>query len=288
MTGVGSRPGVALRAAELERVARAVAAISADGGRAAGVDLDRLARDAGWSRSRFDRVFRTAVGLSPERFVSAATLDFARRRLAECTVRDAAADAGLSGPSRLHDLCVSFEGLTPGEWRRRGQAVRIWFGFAPTAFGRALLARTERGICALFLGDEAECRADLAKRFPGADLVEDSPRIGPELRAIFDTEPRRDRPFHLDLRGTSLQLAVWEALLAVRAGELATYSDIARLAGRPDATRAVATAIGRNPVSYLIPCHRVLRKSGELGGYRWGVGRKRALLAVESELAAGA
>jgi AraC family transcriptional regulator of adaptative response/methylated-DNA-[protein]-cysteine methyltransferase len=274
----------ALGAAELERVALAIETIAGDGARAAAVDLDRLAARLRWSRDRFDRVFRAAVGLSPARFAAAATLDFARRRLAErATVLAASHDAGLSSASRLHDLCVSFEGLTPGEWRRRGAGLELRYGLGPSPFGQALIARSARGLCALFFGTREETVADLAARFPQARLREDSAGLAGELAAIFAPAPRSARPFHLDLRGTPLQLAVWEALLSIPAGQVESYSDLARRVGRPSAVRAVASAVGRNPVSYLIPCHRVLRSTGELGGYRWGLLRKRALLAVEAE-----
>ena len=273
---------MAVGAAELERVARAIEALCGDPDALAFVDLDAVASDLGWSRSRFDRVFREAVGLSPDRFLGAATLDLARRRLRSASVLETAGDLGLSSPSRLHDLCVTFEGATPGDWRRRGAELTIRWTMGPTAFGPALLARTARGICALFFGTREECTEDLAARFPEAELIEDDRALRPDLARIFDLDADRTRPFHLDLRGTALQLAVWEALLTLPPGDVTSYTEIARLAGRPDATRAVASAIGRNPVSYLIPCHRVLRRTGELGGYRWGLTRKRALLAVET------
>ncbi|QDU69428.1 methylated-DNA--[protein]-cysteine S-methyltransferase [Engelhardtia mirabilis] len=265
----------------VDRLATAIERIVAARGEP--LDLDRLALDLGLSRARLDRVFREHVGLSPARLAQLVTLERARGALAGGEgVLGAALGSGLSGPGRLHDLFVTVEGVTPGEWKRRAGGVHVTFGVAPTPFGACLLARTERGICALFFGDAGEMRADLAARFPEAELVEDHAAVADDLAAIFDPRPARRRPFHLDLRGTNLQLKVWEALLAIPTGAVTSYTEVARLAGRPDATRAVASAIGRNPVSWLIPCHRVLRRTGELGGYRWGLERKRAMLAVEA------
>jgi AraC family transcriptional regulator, regulatory protein of adaptative response / methylated-DNA-[protein]-cysteine methyltransferase len=262
-------------------VARSIAAIAARA--PAPVALDDLAAEAGMSAAHFQRVFSRWAGVSPKRFGQYLALDAARRLLAERrSVLDAAWAAGLSGPSRLHDLFVAWEAMTPGAYARRGAGLRIAWSRTESPFGLAVAAATDRGLCGLsFCGDGASeaALADLAARWPRASFREDSDAVAPFLAGIFE---RRRPPARLHLIGGPFQLKVWEALLQVPEGAVTTYSDLAAAAGRPGASRAVGTAVGRNPVAWLVPCHRVLRREGGLGGYHWGAEIKRAMLALEA------
>lgn len=255
--------------------------------------LSDVAAHLSLSESHLQRLFTRWAGISPKRFLQFVTARHARRLLRERrSVLDAAYASGLSGPGRLHDLIVNLHAVTPGELKREGEGVAIRFGIHPSPFGRCLIARTARGICALaFLdadGPDA-AREYLAERWPLAAL-----RWAPEesealARRIFRLErpaagSRRGdaAPIPLVLQGTNFQLRVWEALLRIPPGAVATYGDIATRIGEPGAARAVGAAAGRNPIAFLIPCHRVIRSTGAFGGYRWGETRKRALLAWES------
>lgn len=250
-------------------------------------DLAEIARHVGMSEYHFQRTFTRWAGISPKRFLQHLTLQAAKRSLADsASVLDAAYDVGLSGPSRLHDLFVTYEAVTPGEYKARGEGLTVRWGVHPSPFGACLLAATERGICHLsFLsGEPSDAPEDeLRRRFPEADL-EAAPEVTAPLAArIFAGSPGEEgAPLALHLRGTNFQLQVWKALLALPRGAVVTYGGLARRLGRPGAARAVGAAVGANPVAYLIPCHRVLRGSGELGGYRWGTARKRALLGWEA------
>ncbi|MDX1674569.1 MAG: methylated-DNA--[protein]-cysteine S-methyltransferase [Longimicrobiales bacterium] len=265
--------------------------------------LDEVADAVGLSPHHFHRLFRRWAGTTPKRFLQLLTLGDAKRRLeASRTVLRAAWDVGLSGPGRLHDLFVTLDGVTPGEFAADGEGVRVTWGLAPSPFGTALIGRTDRGVCHLsFLEQEArpgepgardpgaerrtrgrerplDARlADLRDEWPRADLCRDDDTARSLAEAIFEG----DRPA-LHVRGTNFQLQVWRALLAIPEGHVAAYSDVAEGLGRPEAARAVAGAVARNRVAWLIPCHRVIRKVGEAGGYRWGAERKRAMLAWES------
>jgi AraC family transcriptional regulator of adaptative response/methylated-DNA-[protein]-cysteine methyltransferase len=248
--------------------------------------LEEVARSVYLSEFHFQRLFRRWVGISPKRFLQFLTIQHAKRRLDECrSVLDATYDAGLSSPGRLHDLFVTLESVTPGEYKRRGEGLRISYGFHDTPFGTALLAATERGLCALSFVDEGGEGAaidELRERWARADLDED-PRDTEELaRRIFTPAEADDRPIPLLVQGTNHQVRVWEALLRVPPGALVSYEQLAAAAGRPDAVRAVAGAIARNQIAYVIPCHRVIRKLGAFGGYRWGMERKRAMVAWEA------
>jgi AraC family transcriptional regulator, regulatory protein of adaptative response / methylated-DNA-[protein]-cysteine methyltransferase len=253
-----------------------------------------LAAALGCEPGLLHRRFSALAGVSPKRFVQYLTKEHARALLAQSTdVLGAALAAGLSSPGRLHDLMVTTEALTPGEVGRLGAGVRLDYAFAGSPFGRVLAAATARGLAFLGFVDEdaggdAAALADLRQRWPRATLMQDDAVAAIVARAFAGfaqaaaaggTAPR---PLHLLLAGTNFQIKVWEALLAVPAGRLVSYSALARAVGRPDAVRAVAGAVGRNPLSVLIPCHRVIRESGELGGYHWGLPRKIALIACES------
>lgn len=245
--------------------------------------LDELAARMGMSVAHFQRVFSQWVGVSPKRYQQYLTLDHAKRLLAErFTVLDTALASGLSGGGRLHDLFLRWEAMSPGDYARGGEGVEIRWGWFDTPFGRAIVMGTERGICGMgFAADmgEAEAVEDLRRRWPRASFVEDAAVLAGWVAAAFGGGGRE---VPLYLIGAPFQIKVWEALLRVPDGHVTSYSQLAGAVGLPRAVRAVGTAVGRNPVSFLIPCHRALRKSGELGGYHWGLPVKRAILAWEA------
>jgi AraC family transcriptional regulator, regulatory protein of adaptative response / methylated-DNA-[protein]-cysteine methyltransferase len=261
-------------------VARAIAAIAAAAPEQ--VPLAHLAREAGLSEAHFQRVFSRWAGVSPKRFAQYLALDTARRLLAERrSVLDAAWEAGFSGAGRLHDLFVTWEAMTPGAYARAGEGLAIAWTRLATPFGPAVAMATGRGLCGLGFtggGDEAAVLADLARRWPRARLDEDAAAVAPHADRLFERGGRA----RLHLFGGPFQLKVWEALLHVPPGQVTTYSDLAVAIGSPRAARAVGTAVGQNPVAWLVPCHRVLRREGGLGGYHWGLGVKRAMLACEA------
>ncbi|HRO11710.1 bifunctional helix-turn-helix domain-containing protein/methylated-DNA--[protein]-cysteine S-methyltransferase [Amaricoccus sp.] len=243
--------------------------------------LEDVAASVGMSPAHFQRLFSQWVGVSPKRYQQYLALDHAKRLLAERhSVLDTAYAAGLSGAGRLHDLFLRWEAMSPGEYARGGEGLEIAWGWFDTPFGPALAMGTDRGLCGLAFAAETgreAAMADLRGRWPKARFVEAPERIGAWVDAAFGGGEAR-----LHLIGAPFQLKVWEALLAVPSGHVTTYSDIAAAIGRPKAVRAVGTAVGRNPVSFLIPCHRALQKAGGLGGYHWGLGVKRAMLAWEA------
>jgi len=251
--------------------------------------LEQVARHVGMSPFHFQRLFTRWAGISPKRFSQVLALEYAKERLgASRNLIDATYDAGLSSGGRLHDLFVTLDAVTPGEFRESGSGLRISAGFHESPFGEALIATTERGVCALAFheGNRRAALRDLAERWPLA-TIEERPRVtAPIASRIFAALEIRDPeslvPVGLLVRGTNFQVKVWRALLQIPVGSVATYEDIATAVGAPSAVRAVGTAIGRNPVAFLIPCHRVIRTTGALGGYRWGLPRKRAMLAWES------
>jgi AraC family transcriptional regulator of adaptative response/methylated-DNA-[protein]-cysteine methyltransferase len=244
--------------------------------------LDEVAASVGLSPAHFQRVFSQWAGVSPKRYQQYLALDHARRLLAERhTVLDTAHATGLSGAGRLHDLFLRWEAMSPGEYARAGEGLQIAWGWFETPFGPALAMGTDRGLCGLAFAAEAgreAAMADLRARWPRASFVEAPERVGPWVAAAFGG-PGETR---LHLIGAPFQIKVWEALLMVPSGHVTTYSDLAAAIGRPSAVRAVGTAVGKNPVSFVIPCHRALRKAGGLGGYHWGLGVKRAMLAWEA------
>lgn len=262
-------------------IARALKAIDEAGG--APLALDDLAERLSMSPAHFQRVFTRWVGVSPKRYQQYLTLDHAKRLLAERrTLLDTADEAGLSGTGRLHDLFIRWEAMSPGEFAKGAEGLTIRWGWFESPFGPALVMGTDRGISGLAFAGETGAEAamaDLRSRWPKAHFVEDPMALRPWVMAAFGAS---NEPAPVFAIGAPFQIKVWEALIAIPPGHVATYTDIARRAGYPQAVRAVGTAIGRNPVSWLIPCHRAIRKSGTLGGYHWGLPVKRAMLAWES------
>jgi AraC family transcriptional regulator of adaptative response/methylated-DNA-[protein]-cysteine methyltransferase len=253
-------------------------------------DLDRLARHLGLGPVHCQKLFKRWCGLSPKEFVQALTVDHARMLLADAaSVLECAHEIGLSGGSRLHDLFVDHEAMTPGDYKRCGETLQIAYGFHLSPFGDALLMVTDRGLAGLaFVNeDEGQTRQDLLdemkRRWPLAQYLDAPQATAPHFHRIFDpAEWRPDRPVRLVLIGTDFEIRVWETLLRIPMGRAVSYADIARYLGRPTASRAVGAAVGRNPISFVVPCHRVLRSDGSLGGYHWGVTRKKALIGWEA------
>jgi AraC family transcriptional regulator, regulatory protein of adaptative response / methylated-DNA-[protein]-cysteine methyltransferase len=263
---------------DYDRVAAAIRYIDAHSGKQP--SLDEVAAAVGLSAYHFHRLFRRWAGITPKRFLQLLTLEAAKRGLDESgSVLQTAYRAGLSGPGRLHDLFVVLEGVTPGEYRSGGAGVRIDYGQADSPFGTALVGRTERGVCHLSFPDAAPDAdvATLREAWPASELRRDDGLASRVVSAIFAGE----RP-PLHVSGTNFQVRVWEALLGIPEGRVTSYEGVADVLGRPGAARAVAGAVARNRVAWLIPCHRVIRKVGEAGGYRWGRERKRAMLAWEA------
>ena len=264
-------------------MARAIAEIDAAGGER--VSLDDLAARLGMSGAHFQRLFSQWVGVSPKRYQQYLALGHARRLLAErFTVLEAAHASGLSGPGRLHDLFLRWEAMTPGEYARGGAGLTIFWGWFDGPFGPTLVMGTDKGLCGMGFAAETGAEAtfaDMTGRWPRARFVEDPARLRPWALAAFGTDgAQAETPLYLI--GAPFQIKVWEALLAVPSGHVTTYSEIARAIGQPSANRAVGAAVGRNPISWLIPCHRALAKSGALTGYHWGLPVKRAMLAWEA------
>jgi AraC family transcriptional regulator of adaptative response/methylated-DNA-[protein]-cysteine methyltransferase len=246
--------------------------------------LEEAADAVGLSPFHFQRLFTRYVGVSPKSFVGHLTLGHAKAELAAgASVLGAALEAGLSGPSRLHDLCLKLEAMTPGDYARGGEGLAVDYGFHACPFGIALVLATGKGLCGLAFGDEGEERgmlADMRSRWPKAIYRENPARTGAMAERIFGAQ--RGGEVGLHLLGTPWQIKVWQALLAIPDGRIATYRSIAQGLAAPKSSRAVGTAVGRNPISWLIPCHRVLGSDGALHGYHWGLPRKRAMLAVEA------
>lgn len=280
-----------------------------------------IARAIGISTSHLSRIFKEWVGTTPKQFVQILTLEHAKNLLASsASVLDASYESGLSGPGRLHDLFVTFDAITPGEFREKAENITIEYGVHSSPFGPCCLAKTVRGICHLsFLGSsenypeknaktgpvqgplkrtvpaekaalEREARLILEEEWPKANFLKNSGTTGPIASAIFNPyypqKRKREgeieaRPFHLHVKGTNFQIQVWRALLSIPEGQLVSYQDIASLIGKPKAYRAAANAIAVNPVALLIPCHRVIRKSGKIYLYRWGSSRKKAIIVKE-------
>ena len=251
--------------------------------------LETIAEAVGMRPLALQRLFTRWAGLSPKAFVQALTLDHARSLLADsASVLDATYEVGLSGPGRLHDLFVTHEAMTPGDYKARGAGIVIRWAFHPSPFGSALVMVTERGLAGLAFADqggEAAALADMRSRWPQADYAEDREATAPYARRVFDRDTwRADQPLRIVMIGSDFEVRVWETLLRLPLGRATTYSDIAAHIGRPAAARAVGTAVGKNPLCFVVPCHRVLGKGGDLRGYHWGLTRKRAILGWEASL----
>ncbi len=249
--------------------------------------LEEVAEHIGLSSYHFQRLFKSWAGVSPKRFLQYLTIENAKKLLRESvSVLDTALDVGLSGPGRLHDLFVSVEAMTPGEFKTQGKDLLISYGFHVTPFGECLLAVTPRGICSLaFVEPDARSVAlnELKKTWQETTLIENSNAGKDTINTIFgQIRSQAKVPLKVLLRGTNFQIKVWEALLRIPEGTVVSYGFLADAVGHPGAHRAVGTAAGHNPIGYLIPCHRVLRVNGEIGGYHWGATRKRAILAREA------
>ncbi len=254
--------------------------------------LEELAELAGMSPHHFQRVFKGWVGLSPKQFLKYLTLEYAKSLLDnKKSVLESALESGLSGPGRLHDLFVSLESVTPGQYKARGLPLEIEFGIHHSPFGWAVLARCERGLCGCFFlpkPDEKLAHEVVREYWPFAGCQRNDTVTQALAEKLFGNRGVSSTfPIPLFVRGTPFQVQVWRALLQIPVGCLVTYSGVANQIGRPRASRAVASAIAGNPISWLIPCHRVIRKGGYLGGYRWGLPRKKVMLAWEASLVEG-
>lgn len=263
-----------------ERIAKAIDFIQEN--RLRQPQLEEIAAHVNMSPTHFQRVFADWAGISPKRFLQYSTLQHAKSLLkTEHTLFDTTETVGLSTTSRLHDLFVSFEAMTPNEFKQQGKGIAIHYSFVSTLFGEALVASTTKGICYFhFITSEPEGLAHLNNEFPYAEFSEQHTDLHEQAKNLFDPETSVEH-IKLHLKGTPFQLKVWSALLKIPFGELRSYGTIATEIGEENASRAVGTAIGKNPVAFLIPCHRVIQQSGNIGGYMWGETRKRALLAYE-------
>lgn len=255
--------------------------------------LSELSAHLGMSEFHLQRVFSEWVGVSPKQFLKFITKEQAKSRLRQSSVLQAALDSGLSGAGRLHDLMISCEGVTPGEFKKQGQGIRIEYGFHPSPFGNCLLAQTARGVCNLVFFDGVEQQDQqvilLREQWQNADLIFNEKttaqtinKIFPQQHSIQADNQLPERTLKLFMKGSPFQLKVWEALLSIPQGELVSYQRVADLIEAPSSVRAVASAVAKNNIGYLIPCHRVIRSSGDFSQYRWGANRKRIMIGWEA------
>lgn len=244
--------------------------------------LEEIAAHAGLSPHHFQRLFTRWAGVSPKRYMQFLTIESAREMLSNsASVLETSFGVGLSGPSRLHDLFVSVDAVTPGEYKSGGGGINIKYGFYPTPFGECLLATTERGICALeFVSDRETAVSGLRGKWPNSAMASDGGSGAETAEQIFGQ--KKDEKIRIFIKGTNFQLKIWEALLKIPEGCLISYGSLSARLGISGSARAVGTAIGQNPIGYLIPCHRVLRSDGSISGYRWGQDRKKAIIAYEA------
>jgi len=252
-------------------------------------DLKEIAAHVSLSEFHFQRLFSSWVGISPKRFLQFLTKEYVKGLLSKSSsVLEAAYDAGLSGPGRLHDLFVACEAVTPGEFKSKGEGLVIDYGFHDSPFGRCLIASTGRGICWLSFirdGEQAGLLTEFRNAWKNARLIENPTDTRPLVMRIFDPSMwRRSNPIPVMIAGTNFQIKVWEALLRIPMGSVASYEDVAISVGLPKAVRAVGNAVGKNPVAFVIPCHRVVRKTAEFGNYGGGPARKKAMLGWEAGL----
>lgn len=249
--------------------------------------IEEMAEAVSVTPDELHHLFRRWAGLTPKAFMQAVTLDNAKRLLRESgNILDVAYDSGLSGPSRLHDLFVTHEAMSPGEWKKGAAGLTLRYGFHPSPFGTAVIIATERGLAGLAFadpGEEIAALEDMQERWKLATYIEDHAGTAALARRIFESSQwQAERPLRVVLIGTDFEIRVWETLLRIPMGKATTYSDIARTISAPKASRAVGAAVGKNPISFVVPCHRVLGKSGAITGYHWGLTRKRAMLGWET------
>ena len=246
-------------------------------------DLDAVAKEVYLSPFHFQRLFKDWAGVSPKKFLQYISLQHAKKLLHEHTVSDTAFETGLSGSSRLHDLFINIEGMTPGEYKNGGEQLQINYSFAETPFGNIIVASTPKGICHLaFAENEKDALQQLQFQFPNAQFRQVVDTIQQNALFIFTQDWKDLSKIKLHLKGTPFQIKVWEALLKIPMGDISTYSGIANTINNPNASRAVGSAIGDNPVAFLIPCHRVIRSTGDFGQYHWGSIRKTAMIGWEA------
>ncbi|ENX32519.1 hypothetical protein F889_03501 [Acinetobacter colistiniresistens] len=246
--------------------------------------LDEVAAHIHLSPAHFQRLFTEWVGTSPKKFLQYMSVEYAKQILKQeqGSIFDATFATGLSSTSRLHDLFIQIEGMTPAEYKHGGQSLTIHYQFAETLFGEVLIASTHKGICALsFVDNRADALQQLKSQFPQAQFIEQIDALQQSALALFQKAPRQLADIKLHLKGTEFQLKVWQSLLKIPMGQLSTYGELAKAIDHPKAARAVGTAIGSNPVAFLIPCHRVIQSTGAFGGYEWGTLRKTALIGWE-------
>lgn len=247
--------------------------------------LEELAHVAGFSPHHFQKIFKAWAGVSPKKFMQFLSLEYSKTRLRQegASLLSAAYDTGLSGTGRLHDLYIKLEGMTPGEYKNGGEGLRIHYNFVSSPFGQVIVASTPKGVCHLFFDEDAQrALSDLKTRFPHARYTQQSDAFQQAACAIFQRDWRDLKQIKLHLAATPFQLKVWESLLKIPRGALTSYGQIAQDVGQPRAARAVGSAVGRNPVAFLIPCHRVIQSSGRRGNYMWGPARKTAMLGWEA------
>lgn len=272
------------------QIARAIEYLSVPGPEAA--DIAGLAHALSMSERALVDMFKKWCGLTPKSFAQAVALDHARKLLREnMSVLDTTYEVGLSGPSRLHDLFVTYDAVPPGIYRAKGAGLEMVWGYAPSPFGLAVIATTVYGVAGIAFSDEGrekEGFEDLAQRWPNASYRRDDKAVAPIAKRIFDPAHwNPERPVRLVMIGSQFEIKVWETLLRVPAGHASTYGEIARAIGKPSAARAVGRAVGRNPITFVVPCHRIVGSTGALTGYHWGLVRKRAILGWEAGLVAG-
>lgn len=270
---------------DYQRIAKAIAFIRANFKRQP--SLEEIAEEVNLSPFHFQKLFTDWAGVSPKKFLQFISLNYAKQLLKqqEATLFDAALATGLSGTGRLHDLFVRLEAMTPGEYKNGGKNLLINFQFYPSPFGRMLVASTEKGICFMAFADDKEKQIiNLKSDFPNAEFRRQGNDLHQQALSIFSKDWSGKSQLKLHLKGTEFQLKVWETLLKIPQSKLSTYGEIAQQIENPKASRAVGTAIGSNPIAYLIPCHRVIQSSGEFGGYRWGSARKTAIIGWEAAI----
>lgn len=249
--------------------------------------LEVLAEAVNLSTTQLQKTFTRWAGLSPKAFLQAVTLDHAKRLLeSDLPLLDASFELGLSGPGRLHDLFVTHEAMSPGVYKAKGEGLEIYYGFHPSPFGTSLIMATERGMSGMAFCDEGKEKSafeDMSSRWPKARYIENIALTAPYADRSFHPQNwQKDQQLRIVLIGTDFQIRVWEGLMKLPVGTATSYSDLAARIGKPEAPRAVGAAVGRNPISFVVPCHRVMGKSGNLTGYHWGITRKRAMLGWEA------